>query len=84
MIKKLVRRYPNLEAELVRAGLTKKDLAPILGCTRSTLSLKLNGKSPLTLLEAIKIKQFIGVDMPLEELFAETANLGQSVDQAVS
>lgn len=62
--------FRNLEAELARSGLTKRDVALKLGCTPSTLSLKLNGKAPLSLLEAAKIKQIIGVDMALEELFA--------------
>lgn len=62
--------FRNLEAELARSGLNKRDVALKLGCTPSTLSLKLNGKAPLSLLEAAKIKQIIGVDMALEELFA--------------
>lgn len=62
--------FRNLEAELARSGLTRRDVALKLGCTPSTLSLKLNGKAPLSLLEAAKIKQIIGVDMALEELFA--------------
>ncbi|RKJ37886.1 XRE family transcriptional regulator [bacterium 1XD42-1] len=62
--------YRNLEAELVRAGLSKQELAKKIGCTPSTLSMKLNGKSPLSLAEASKIKQIVGVDISLEELFA--------------
>lgn len=62
--------FRNLEAELARCNLTKRELASKLGCTPSTLSLKLNGKAPLSLKEAAKIKSIIGVDMPLEELFA--------------
>ncbi len=62
--------YRNLEAEMVRAGLNKRELAKRFGCTPSTLSMKLNGKSSLSLAEAVKIKQIVGVDTPLEELFA--------------
>lgn len=61
--------YNNLEAELARKGMTKKALAKLIDCTPSTLSMKLNGKSPLNLSEAAKIKRIIGTDIPLEELF---------------
>lgn len=67
--------YRNLEAELARKGITRTTVAAELGLTLGTLSLKLSGKSNLTLPEAIKIKKIIGVDLPLEFLFdvSETA-----------
>lgn len=65
--------YRNLEAELARAGMTKQKLAQEIGCTPSTLSMKLGGKSPITLSEAARIKHAIGVTVPLEELFEEAA-----------
>ena len=37
--------YPNLEAEIARAGTTRKSLSEKLGVTPTTLSLKLSGKS---------------------------------------
>lgn len=61
--------FRNLEAELARAGLSKKKLAQGIGCTPSTLSMKLSGKAPITLSEAAKIKEIIGVNIPLEDLF---------------
>lgn len=61
--------FCNLEAELARRGLSKKELALCLGCTPSTLSMKLNGKSPISLYEAAKIKAILGTDIPLEILF---------------
>ena len=64
--------FRNLEAELARSGMTKQRLASEIGCTPSTLSLKLCGRSPITLSEAAKIKRAIGVTVPLEELFKET------------
>ena len=72
--------YPNLEAERTRAGLLLEPIAEELGITVPTLSLKLNGKYPVTLKEAKKIKALIvrektrkgisvNIDMTLEELF---------------
>lgn len=51
--------YPNLEAELVRIGLTKKELAESLKINPNTLYNKLNGKSKLTLDEARLIKLLV-------------------------
>jgi cyanate lyase len=63
--------YPNCKAELARQDITLEMLAKVLGRSLTTVSLKLNGKYPLTLREAKAIKNFLKVDMPLEELFEE-------------
>lgn len=61
--------YRNVKAEMTRQGMTLEVLASKLGITTATLSHKLNGRYPLTFGEAIEIKQVLGVDIPLEELF---------------
>lgn len=66
--------YPNCKAELARQGINLETLAKVLGRTLTTVSQKLNGKYPLTLKEAKAIKNFLKVDMPLEELFEEASN----------
>lgn len=63
--------YPNVEAEIARKRTTKTKLARQMGITLGTLSLKLSGKSDITFPEAIKIKQLLNVDMPIEILFKE-------------
>lgn len=63
--------FPTLEAELARRRMTKGRLAQKIGMTASTLSSKLNGKGRFTLADARAIKDAIGADMPLEELFHE-------------
>lgn len=65
--------YPNLKGELAKKGFTLDPIATALGITVSTLSQKLNGKYRLTLDEAVKIKSFIGSELPLEILFSEEA-----------
>ena len=66
--------YRNLDAELKRKDITRGELARQMKLTPSTMSLKLNGKSEISLKEAMKIKSIIGVDIPIEELFRETAS----------
>lgn len=65
--------YKNVDAELKRNGMTRGELAVALNVAPSTLSFKLNGKSIITLDEAKRIKEILGVDMPLEVLFATAA-----------
>lgn len=63
--------YRNARAEMVRAGLTLADLSRELGGTMSTWSLKLNGRYPITLNEAIGFKKLVKSVLPIEELFAQ-------------
>jgi len=65
--------YPNFNAELARLGWTRGDLACKMNVTSSTISLKLNGKSPITLREAKELKKAINSDLPLEILFEEAS-----------
>lgn len=62
--------FPNLEAEMARKKITQAKLAEILEVTPTTLSLKLNGKSTLSLKECVKIKNMVFPDKTLDYLFA--------------
>lgn len=61
--------FSNVKAELARKGLTVVDLSNKTGIRYQSLSNKLNGKTPLKLEEARKIKTALDVDLPLEKLF---------------
>lgn len=63
--------YPNLRAEMARAGVSGAEVAKMLGITAGTFSQKSNGKNEFSLDEAKTIKDMLGVDMPLDELFAK-------------
>lgn len=63
--------FPNLRAEIARKNLTLAPIAEALGITVSTLSQKFNGKYPITLSEAKIIKQTVGTELTLEQLFEE-------------
>ena len=62
--------FPILEATMTSKGISRVELAPIMGCTVGTAYLKLRGKSPITLTEAIAVKNFLSVDLPVERLFS--------------
>lgn len=63
--------FHNLEIEMARARKTQSELAEILGITETTLSMKLNGKSNLSLNECIAIKQVLCPEETVDYLFAE-------------
>lgn len=61
--------FPNLNAELARKKITQTMLAEKIHRTPTTLSLKLNGKAPITLRECMEIKEAIESDCTLDYLF---------------
>lgn len=62
--------YRNLEAELARNGITRKEIAKIIGCSTSTVSQKMSGKSSFTMPEARALQKVLGIDKPIDYLFA--------------
>ncbi len=61
--------YPNLDAEMARKGLKRKDLAQLFKGRVPTVSEKLNGKYPLLLDEAVRIRETFFPEHSLEYLF---------------
>lgn len=70
--------YPNLSAELARKGLKQKDIVAVLNTRPATVSNKLNGKSPLLIDEAFKIKNQLFPDLSLDYLFKEMNSTSNS------
>lgn len=66
--------FPNLKAELSRKKITRVTLAKAIGMQEITINSKIQGKNKFKLEDMIKIKEFLGVDMPLEELFYKDEN----------
>lgn len=65
--------YPNIYAELARAGLTTATLSEYMGMTRQNVSNKLNGKTTFSLKDMETIKEYLkektGNDFSLDYLF---------------
>lgn len=61
--------YKTLNAEIARVGWDKRILSNVTGIKYQTLVTKMQGKSPFKLDECIVIKNALGVNTPLEELF---------------
>ena len=62
--------FPNLDAEMARHKIPRAELEERIKVTHGTLSLKLNGKSPLTLAECIKIRDAIDKTLKIDYLFS--------------
>ncbi|MBO4401945.1 MAG: GIY-YIG nuclease family protein [Selenomonadaceae bacterium] len=74
--------YPNIVAELDRQQLTYTALAKLLNVNCGTLMGKLNGNNRLDEKTALAIKEILGVDIPLEELFKTVeGNAGLRVEK---
>ena len=63
--------YPNLRAEIARCGLKNGELCAAASMKLSTFSGKINGQTDFTLGEAVRIKECLKTDLPLEVLFAK-------------
>lgn len=61
--------FPYLRGEMAKRMYTVSKMSKDLGISICSLSTKLNGKYPFTLNEAKKIKELLGTDMSLDELF---------------
>lgn len=64
--------YPNLEAEMARKEVKKRDLAKCLGVRYATIIEKTKGKRPFLLDEALKIKRTFFPQCDLEYLFEKS------------
>ena len=69
---KRVVKYKLLEMELIRTGITKRELADRIGMRYDTLCSKMRGKTPFCGGEAVLIKRTLESSYPLEELFTPT------------
>lgn len=61
----------NLQAEMKRNGISNADLQVILSCSPKTFTNKLNASTPLSIWDAIKIRDTFFPSMDLEYLFAK-------------
>lgn len=67
--------YPNLEAEMAREKITRKDIAELLSVRHATVIDKLNGRYRLYLNEAQEIKDAMFPELTIEYLFEERADV---------
>lgn len=69
--------YPNLDAEMARKGIKRKDLASLFSGRVPTVSDKLNGRYPLSLYEAEKIRGEFFPELTLDYLFERQEEIVQ-------
>lgn len=61
--------YLNLKAEIIRKGFTISSFAEKLKIAEKTLRNKINGVTEFTWSECLAIREALGSDVSLEELF---------------
>lgn len=64
--------YRNLEAEMVRKGIKRKDISELLNVRYATVVQKLNGKYKFNLDEALIIKENCFPELSVEYLFEKS------------
>lgn len=62
--------HKKLKAEIILKGYKKEEIAKALGITYGTFLVKLRGKYKFTLDEAIRLKELLESELPIEELFS--------------
>lgn len=72
--------YPNLEAELSRSGVTRLQLAALIGKNKSTISNKMHGKNGgFSVAQATAIRNTFFPELSIDYLFCEAATPTQEV-----
>lgn len=61
--------YPKLKGVMAEQGITIVELSKMTGISYGSLAPKLRGAFKLTVEDAMKIKNALGTEMRLEELF---------------
>ena len=60
----------KLKAALVESGLSQRKLAEIMNVSKNTINAKINGKSPITINEAIFLRNKLNLSKEIfEEIF---------------
>lgn len=70
--------YPNLEVEMVRNKLTRKDVANVLKINTCTVTPKLNDVTRMKFHEALAIKNELFPNLDLNYLFATENNFNET------
>lgn len=70
--------YPNIEMLFFKKKLKKREIAEAMGIGYNTLLYKLNGKYPITFDEAVKMKELLETELPIEILFSKNENDNKS------
>lgn len=58
-----------LKLEMIRAGISRHELAKLLGISYLSLCQKINGERDFKLNECLAIKLILNSELPVEELF---------------
>jgi len=64
------KKYPNLNAELARQGLTQDQMAEMIGRTPETVSRWMTGKNAMPVGECFRIKETLFPTLSVDYLFA--------------
>ena len=64
--------YRELLGEMIKKGITRKEVAKLLGITPKTFFNKMNGRTEFTWTEVKAIRQMVAPEKTLDDLFKES------------
>lgn len=67
----------NLRAEMARKGISRKQVAEVIGLGQSSISYRFNGKDDFLLVELVKIRDTFFPELSLEYLAGFTDERGR-------
>lgn len=76
--------FDKLKGKMTEAHVSQERLSKHLGITVQSLNAKLNGRSPFTLEEVIKITEYLSLENPVDIFFKPNVSKMQRKDKSVS
>lgn len=72
--------FDKLKGKMTEAHVSQDKLSKYLGITVQSLNAKINGRSPFTLEEVVKITEYLSLENPIDIFFRPSVSKMQHVD----
>ena len=74
--------FDKLKGKMTEAHVSQDKLSKYLGITVQSLNAKINGRSPFTLEEVVKITEYLALENPVDIFFNPSVSKMQHLDSA--
>lgn len=72
--------FDKLKGKMTEAHVSQDKLSKYLGITVQSLNAKINGRSPFTLEEVVKITEYLSLENPVDIFFNPSVSKMQHID----
>ena len=74
--------FDKLKGKMTEAHVSQDKLSKYLGITVQSLNAKINGRSPFTLEEVVKITEYLELENPVDIFFSPSVSKMQQLDSS--